>query len=48
LILRPVCLADAETTYAYAADREMIRYMVYLPKASMEEVREFLNKRNQS
>jgi len=37
LCLRPVCMADLETTHAYASDPENTRLMMFLPYASIEE-----------
>lgn len=37
LCLRPVCMADLETTHAYASDPENTRLMMFLPYESLEE-----------
>lgn len=42
LQLRPHGLRYLETTYEYARDPENTRYMLHLPKESVEETREFL------
>lgn len=42
LTLRPLCETDLHTTHAYASDREMIKYMVYLPNETLDETRAFL------
>ena len=42
LLLRPVCTADAESTFAYSSDTDLTRYMIFFPKESVEEVKQFL------
>lgn len=42
LTLRPIGMQDLETTYAYSADRENTKYMMFLPDDSIEETKEFL------
>lgn len=42
LILRPLGLADLQTTHKYSSDPENARMMVYLPYANIEETRDFL------
>ncbi len=47
LVLRPICMQDLETTYAYSADRENTKYMMFLPDDSIDETKEFLKKSEQ-
>ena len=42
LILRPLQMEDLQAVYEYAGDKEDIKYMVYLPKESIDETRNFL------
>ena len=44
LLLRPIGTKDLMTTYAYAADRENTKYMVFLPDDNIDQTEEFLEK----
>ena len=44
LLLRPIGTKDLQTTYAYAADRENTKYMVFLPDDNIGQTEEFLEK----
>ena len=37
LLLRPITMAELQSTHAYSSDVENTRYMMYLPYASLEE-----------
>lgn len=41
LALRPLCVADLDTTYKYASDKDIL-YMMFLPKDSIADTRLFL------
>ncbi len=42
LTLRPISIADLETTHAYAGDLENTKYMMFLPNQSIEETAAWL------
>jgi len=42
LTLRQLTSADLQSTHAYAADKEITQYMMFLPKHSIEETRQFI------
>ena len=44
LLLRPIGTKDLKTTYAYAADRDNTKYMVFLPDDNIDQTEEFLEK----
>ncbi len=43
LLLRPLCLADAEDVYAYACDPEVSRTTTWPPHQSIDETREYID-----
>ncbi len=42
LILRPLCVDDADAVFQWVSDERVTRYMVYLTYTSVEQVREWL------
>ena len=42
LFIRPLCMKDLETTYRYQGDKELTRYMMFLPDESIEATKEFI------
>ena len=42
LKLRPIGMGDLLTAHAYASDAENCRYMMFLPKDTLEETRQFI------
>jgi len=43
LILRPLCLNDAQAVYDYSGNRDNTKYVTGLPSCNIEEVREYLS-----
>lgn len=44
LTLRPICMEDLTTVYAYTSDAEHVKYMKYYPDDSLDICRDFLCK----
>lgn len=42
LVLRPLALADLQTTHEYASDKDTCKYMIFLPNKTIDETAEFL------
>lgn len=42
LLLRPIRISDLETTHTYSSDKEVTKYMYYLPNKTLEDTIEFL------
>lgn len=42
LVIRSMQVKDTETTYRYQGDKELTKYMLFLPDESMEATREFI------
>lgn len=42
LLLRPLCTNDFETTHIYTTNKDLTRYMMFLPHTTEEETKSFL------
>lgn len=42
LLIRSMQIQDAESTYLYQGDKELTKYMLFLPDESLEATREFI------
>lgn len=42
LLLRPLCMNDFETTHIYTTNKDLTRYMMFLPHTTEEETKNFL------
>lgn len=42
LFIRPLCMKDLNTTYRYQGDKELTRYMLFLPDESIDVTKAFI------